>query len=211
MAKLDVAQLDITKTNEAIERLLEVTENPRHRFLLQNFYRHRYLEIAGRYEEIFVPEMTAEHPVYHMHAQGINTTLEGQEQIKGLYRMWAETNQCIFYAVEEEVAVADHFIATMNRVAYQQILGKALIEGGIHVDDENAMYLYKSFDEMIWPYDDRGRMIGEDVWEVDPSKAEITKLDPADVMTVEEAAEKLNPLIKPLPSFDEEVLQTSQR
>jgi hypothetical protein len=30
-------------------------------------------------------------------------------------------------------------------------------------------------------------------------------------MTVEEAAEKLNPLIKPLPSFDEEVLQTSQR
>jgi len=211
METLDVAQLDITKTNEAIERLLEVTENPRHRFLLQNFYRHRYLEIAGRYEEIFVPEMTAEHPVYHMHAQGINTTLEGQEQIKGLYRMWAETNQCIFYAVEEEVAVADHFIATMNRVAYQQILGKALIEGGIHVDDENAMYLYKSFDEMIWPYDDRGRMIGEDVWEVDPSKAEITKLDPADVMTVEEAAGKLNPLIKPLPSFEEEVLQTSQR
>jgi hypothetical protein len=26
---------DVTKTNLAIERLLEVTENPRHRFLLQ--------------------------------------------------------------------------------------------------------------------------------------------------------------------------------
>jgi hypothetical protein len=211
MAKLDVAQLDVTKTNDAIERLLEVTENPRHRFLLQNFYRHRYLEIAGRYEEIFVPEMTVEHPVYHMHAQGIDTILDGREQVKGLYHMWAETNQCIFYVVEEEVAVADHFIATMDKVAYQQVLGKALLEGGIDVDDENAMYLYKSFDEMIWPYDDRGRMIGEDVWEVDPSKAEITKLDPADVMTTEEAADKLNSLIKPLPSFDEEVLHTTQR
>jgi hypothetical protein len=30
---------------------LEVTENPRHRFLLQAYYRHRYLELAGRYEE----------------------------------------------------------------------------------------------------------------------------------------------------------------
>jgi hypothetical protein len=212
ISMLDIKSLDITKTNAPIERLLEVTENPRHRFLLQNFHRHRYLEISGRYKEIFVPEMTVEHPVYHMHAQRINTTLDGREAVEGLYRYWAETDQCIFYADPEgEVAVADHFIATVDRVAYQQVLGKVLIEGGIDVDDENAMYLYKSFDEMVWPYDDRGRMIGEDVWEVDPSKAEITKLDPADVMTVEEAAEKLNPLIKPLPSFDEEVLGASQR
>ena len=210
MATLDVAQLDIAKTNLAIERLLEVTENPRHRFLLQNYYRHRYLEIAGRYKEIFAPEMTVENPVYHFHAQGIGTTLEGQEQVKALYREWAETNQCIFYAVEEEVAVADNFVASTD-TAYQQVLGKALVAGGIDVDDENAMYLYKSFVEMVWPYDDRGRMIGEDVWEVDPSNYELIKLDPADVLTVEEAARKLNPLIKPLPSFDEEAMVTSRR
>jgi hypothetical protein len=42
------------------------------------------------------------------------------------------------------------------------------------------------------------------------TKAEITKLDPADVITVEEAREKLGPLIKPLPSFDEEVLRTKE-
>jgi hypothetical protein len=28
--------------------LLEVTENPRHRFMLLTYYRHRYLEMAGR-------------------------------------------------------------------------------------------------------------------------------------------------------------------
>jgi hypothetical protein len=28
--------------------------------------------------------------------------------------------------------------------------------------------LYTNFLEMIWPYDDRGRLIGEDVWEPDP-------------------------------------------
>lgn len=43
-----MARFDITKTNEAIRRLLEVTTSPRHRFLLQAYDRHRNLEMAGR-------------------------------------------------------------------------------------------------------------------------------------------------------------------
>jgi hypothetical protein len=46
---------DITKTNIAITKLLETTTNPRHRFLLQAYDRHRNLEMAGRFEEIFAP------------------------------------------------------------------------------------------------------------------------------------------------------------
>lgn len=109
----------------AIDKLLEVTENPRHRFLLQAFSRHRYLEVAGRYEEIFAPDMMSDNPVYHMHADRIkmNLTLEGQEQVKSLYRTWVETNQSIFYVENEEVA--DHFIATVSPV-HQQVWGKAL-------------------------------------------------------------------------------------
>jgi hypothetical protein len=34
--------------------------------MLQAYYRHRFLEIAGRYDEIFVPEMTVEKSVYHV-------------------------------------------------------------------------------------------------------------------------------------------------
>ena len=48
-------------------------------------------------------------------------------------------------------------------------------------------------------------MIGENVWECDPADAEVTKLDPADVMTTDEARRLLDPLIQPLPSFDEAV------
>jgi hypothetical protein len=220
-----MAKYDITKTNLAIEKLLEVTDNPRHRFLLQAYHRHRYLEIAGRYEEIFAPEMMTENPTYHMHADETNATLEG-DQVKSLYRMWAETNQCIFYAVNEEVAVADHFVASIARVHQQvsgksikeskllarlphafseRILKKALAKQGFKAND-NDMYLYTTVVELVWPYDDRGRLMGEDVWEPAPEKAELIKLDRADVLTVAEAAKLLNPLIKPLPSFDEAVL-----
>ncbi|WP_297495490.1 hypothetical protein [Pseudonocardia sp.] len=101
--------------------------------------------------------------------------------------------------------VADNFIASWAPTAYQFMPGRVLRGLGFDVDDENAMYVYKDQEEMVWPYDDRGRLIGEDVWEIDPAKAEIIKLDAADVITPHEAAERLAPLIQPLPPFDEAV------
>jgi hypothetical protein len=226
--ELNMPKFDITKLNVAIDKLLETTQNPRHRFLLQAYSRHRYLEVAGRYEEIFTPDMTSTNPVYHFRHASIETVMRGQDQVKGLYRMWAETNQSIFFVDHEEVAVADHFIASVA-TSYQQISGKGLRQGKFlsHLPtaisqkliekalgktglkaDYNDMFLYKRIGmQMIWPYDDRGRLIGEDVWEPDPDKAELIKLDPADVLTTEESAKLLAPLIKPLPSFDEVVLQ----
>lgn len=201
-----MTKLDITKTNRAIENLLETTENPRHRFMLQAYYRHRYLEIAGRYEEIFAPEMMVENPVYHFHALGLSVRLEGQDAIKNLYREWSETGECVMYADDEEVAVSDHMIAS-KLTGYQFKPGKVLAAVGIDVDDENAMYIYKASEEMVWPYDDRCRLVGEDVWEVDPDKAEIIKLDPADVITASEASTILEPLIKPLPPYDEAAMR----
>jgi hypothetical protein len=224
-----MAKYDITKTNQAVRQLIEKTENPRHRFLLTAYDRHRNLEMAGRFEEIFAPEMMSEKPVYHMHANKTNAKLEGQDAVKSLYRMWAETNQSIFYTENEQVAVADNYIASVTTV-YQQVSGKALTINSVlsylpgfiseavlktvlatkgFTPDENSMYIYKNVIQMIWPYDDRGRLVGEDVWEPDPDKAEITKLDPSEVLTTAQSAKLLDPLIKPLPSFDEMVLGKS--
>ena len=206
MTRLDKSKFDITKTNDAIDRLLAVTHNPRHRFLLQTFYRHRYLEIAGRYKEIFSPEMTVEVPVYHFNYTGVVTTLKGAEEVQRLYGMWAQTHQSVFYVEAEEIAVADHYIASVATV-YQQVLGAVLLQQGIKVDDENAYYLYKTIGvQQIWPYDERCRMVGEDVWEPNREQASIIKLDPADVVTTGQAKAILDPFIKPLPSFDEAVL-----
>ena len=81
--------LDITKTNQAVRDLLDRTENPRHRFLLMAYDRHRNLEMAGRYEGVLAPDMMVEEPVYHIHAHGLRVKLQAQEKIKDLYRVWA--------------------------------------------------------------------------------------------------------------------------
>ena len=154
-------EFDITETNRAVRELLEVTENPRHRFLLQAYDRHRNLEMAGRYEEIFEPEMTVEHPVYHFNILGRKITLDGAEAVQAVYRDWSLTNQSVFYTDDERLAVSDHMIVSTSTM-YQQVLGSVLAAEGAPVNPD-AMYLVKSAEHMIWPYDDHGRLVGEEV------------------------------------------------
>jgi hypothetical protein len=195
-----MSRFDITKTNIAVERLIETTENPRHLYLLHAYNRHRYLEMAGRFEEIFEPDMTVEKPVYHFNLLGQITILEGAEAVKEVYREWSDTAQCIFYAEDEKLAVSDTMVVSTSTL-YQQTPGSVLAADGAPVDP-GAMYLMKTVEHMIWPYDDKGRLIGEDVWEFDESFREIIPLDPSEVLTVEQSGKLLAPLIKPLPAYN---------
>lgn len=197
-------KFDIRTTNVAVEQLLEATENPRHRYMLEAYNRHRYLEMAGRYKEIFAPEMTVEHPIYRFDFFGQKLVLDGREQVEAVYREWTETDQCVFYAEAEELAVGDTMIASRS-VLYQQTLGAALVEMGVEAEAD-AMYLSRARIAMLWPYDAHCRMVGEDVWEYDTSEREFIKLEPADVLTKERAGELLEHMIKPLPSFDDNLL-----
>ena len=196
--------LDITKQNVAVEALLAQTTNPRHRYLLQAYLRHRYLESAGRYEEILEPELTVENPVYRFSLMGQPPmVLEGRDQVAMLYKHWTDTDQCVFYVEDELVAVGDHLIVGRG-TAYQQTLGSELAAAGVDADPD-AMYLSKSRIAMIWPYDDQCRLLGEDVWEFEAGR-EYIKLDPADVLTAKQAGELLAPFIQPLPPFDDSLL-----
>lgn len=203
--QFDMSQLDITKQNVAVEKVLENTENPRHRYLLQSYLRHRYLESAGRWEEILDPALTVPHPFYRFSLRGQPPfTLDGREQVAAVYGHWTQTDQCVFYVEDEQVAVGDHMVIGRG-LGYQQTLGSELAGAGLDVD-EGAMYLSRSQIMMLWTYDDRCRLIGEDVWEFDDTEKALIELDPADVLTAEQAGKLLDPFIKPLPPFDDSLL-----
>src|SRR5271163_1581090 len=167
--------LDITASLQPIDQLLAVTTNPRHRYLLLAYSRHLYLEMSGRYDEVLTDDMMVDNPVYNLHALGFNTTISGKDNVRNLYKFWADTNQCVFYGENEQVAVADNFVAS-SVTAHQQVWGGSLLMSkglailpkGLSQDlllhlldvkglkaEPNSMYLYKNFEETIWPYDDR--------------------------------------------------------
>ncbi|MBM0124211.1 hypothetical protein [Pimelobacter simplex] len=191
-----MSRFDITQTNLAVRRLMETTTNPRHRWLLEAYDRHRNLEMAGRWKEIFAPEMTVEHPVYHFNVFGIQTVLDGAAAVQAVYEEWSGTAQCVFYTDDEQLAVGDNMIVSTATI-YQQTPGAVLVAAGAPVDPD-AHYLVANVEHMIWPYDDEGRLVGEDVWEIDESKRQVIPLDPSEVLTVEQSAALLAPYIRDL-------------
>ena len=206
--RFDISQLDITKQNVAVEKVLETTTNLRHRYLLQSYLRHRYLESAGRWEEILDPSLTVDDPFYRFQLAGREPfTLQGKDQVGMLYEHWTSTDQCVFYVADEQVAVGDHMVIGRG-IGYQQTLGAELGVAGLDRVDPERMYLKKSQIMMLWPYDDRCRLLGEDVWEFDTAEAEVFDLDPADVLTAEQAGKLLAPFIQPLAPFDDSLLPT---
>ncbi len=217
---------DITKSLQPINALLPSITSPRQRYLLLAYLRHVFLELSGRYDEVLADDMVVDTPVYNLHALGFNTQVSGKDNVRNLYKFWAETNQCIFYGENLQVAVADNFIA-LTVLAHQQVWGGSILSSkalgvlprGLSQDlliemlklkgakaEPDCMYLYTNFEETIWPYDDRGRLMREDVFEPNPKAAQITKLAPEEVLTTAQAAALLAPLIQPLPNFDEYVL-----
>ncbi|WP_426570806.1 hypothetical protein [Aquihabitans sp. McL0605] len=204
-SQFDVSRLDITRQNVAVEKVLEHTDDPRHRYLLQAYLRHRYLESAGRWEEILDPALTVDEPHYRFDliAQG-RFALHGKDEVAALYGHWTATDQCVFYVEDESVAVGDHMVVGRG-IGYQQTLGSEVAGTGLDIDPE-AMYLLRSQIMMLWPYDDHGRLLGEDVWEFDDAEKALIRLDPADVLTAEQAGRLLDPFIKPLPAFDDSML-----
>ena len=156
--------------------------------------------MAGRYQEIFAPEMTVEKPVYHFNILGKSFTLDGAEAVQSVYREWSETGQCIFYVDDERLAVSDSMIVSTS-IIYQQTPGSVLAAEGAPVHP-GVTYLVKTAEHMIWPYDDQGRLVGEDVWEYDDTVREFIAVEPADVLTAAQSAKLLDPLIKPLPQHN---------
>jgi len=204
VSTFDIKRLDITEQNVAVEKVLAATTDPRHRYLLQAYLRHRYLESAGRHEEIFDPQLTVERPFYRFAVDGQRVDLDGRDQVEMIYKHWTDTDQCVFYVEGETVAVGDNLVVGRG-ISYQQTLGSELVAAGVDADPD-AMYLKRSAIVMIWPYDDQCRLVGEDVWEFDEGERALIRLDPADVLTAKQASELLDPFIHPLPAFDNGLL-----
>jgi hypothetical protein len=102
-----MADWDINRITAATDELLRTTENPRHRAILTNYRRHALLEVSGRYEEILVPEMTIEHPVYRLTEGPATLVLDAHQQVHDFYAMLSAAGAIVMGPAEEELVVAD--------------------------------------------------------------------------------------------------------
>jgi hypothetical protein len=164
---------------DGVAELMERTDSPRQKAILRNYLTHASLELSGRSDEIFVPELTIEHPIYHIDGVGLteHTTFDGEDSVKGFY---VDLNKALVLLYDQQLAVADWGVASFLIVATVHD-GQQLLDLGVDVDDAQGRYVVEYPCAMRWPYDERARMIGEDVYQIGETK--VTKLSAEDDVT----------------------------
>ena len=169
----------------------EGRENPslHRRKICQNYLEHAALEYTDRWPEIFTPERTVEHPIYKVKWGTPETVVyDGMDAVKGFYLALKDggtlSNQ------DELLSVADWGFSSFLKINLYRT-GAQLIEIGAEVDDPDGESVIQTPCAMYWLYDENARLIGENVYEMEPGV--VVKLAPGETLT----GDDLWTLVKP--------------
>ena len=158
--------------------LLDKTANPLHRAILLNFWRHVHLEGSAQYDRITAPDMMADHPVYRV-AWGANpAVIEGKDGVLAFYN---SVGEAVLWNSDDLIAVGDWGVA--DELTFHQIAPGAILKTlGYDIPKEDAIYHVSSRQAFIWPYDDKARLKGENLYE-DKTSLKIEEIDPSEAIT----------------------------
>jgi hypothetical protein len=158
--------------------LLERTTKPLHRAMLLNFWRHVHLEGGGDYERIVASDMMVDEPVYRVTWGASPAVIEGKDAVLAFYR---SVGEAVLWNSDDLLAVADWGIC--DELTFHQIArGSDLRAIGYDVDDPDALYHASSRQAFVWPYDDRARLKGENLYE-DKTSLVIEEVSPEEALT----------------------------
>jgi len=175
MNRIEMAVRDCMAPTDALHAR---TQNPFHKAILLNFWRHVHLEGAGLYDQIVRSDMMADHPVYRV-AWGENpAVVEGKAGVLAFYNSVGES---VLWHSDDRLAVADWGIC--DEITFHQLArGADLRALGYQTEKADALYHVSSRQAFIWPYDANARLVGEHLYE-DKTSLKIVETDPADAVT----------------------------
>lgn len=192
---------DVRNVPAAVDAQLAVVENPKHRHVLKNFRRHALLEVSGFWQDILIPTMTVEQPVYRVTERGKTHVFAGMDAVRDFYAATAAGGGNVFGPLEEHVAVTDHglfteaLFANVVRGSHPSLAGEDVEPDGVYQVTHHI--------GACWPYRD-GLLVGEHIYE-ESSSWTVTELDPSALTSPEDARRMLAPYLadSPLSEIEE--------
>jgi YD repeat-containing protein len=104
--------------------------------------------------------------------------ITGKEGVVSFYR---SVGEAVLWNSDDFLAVGDWGIA--DELTFHQLARGADLQAiGYEVDDPEAVYHTSSRQAFIWPYDDQGRLVGENLYE-DKTSLEIEEVSPDEAIT----------------------------
>ncbi|MEU5696165.1 hypothetical protein [Actinosynnema sp. NPDC020468] len=192
---------DVRDISKGVDAALAVVENPRHRHVLKNYRRHALLEVSGYWEDILIPTMTVENPLYRLTERGKTFVCDGMPAVRAFYADIVGRGMNVFGALEEEIAVSDHGLF-MQSVFAQVLPGtdESLADEGV---DPDGTYQVSHRFAGVWPYVD-GRLLGEFIYD-DSGSWQVDEVPRSAMLSPAQAREALAPLLaqSPLAEIEE--------
>lgn len=144
-----------------------VTDNPRHKQLLEEVANHMEAEINGRLEPLMAT-LTAE-PVYHFWRVGPeNMVLRGYDAVAGFYSNMFTTGGEQFQVVLDRIIVDDGGVITEGQVRQvykaQDLKAMGLNEVNGEAIDSHELWLSNAQLITVWPADPEAKLVGEDIY-----------------------------------------------
>ncbi|MFD2473512.1 hypothetical protein [Amycolatopsis silviterrae] len=169
--------------------------------MLKNYRRHALLEVSGFWEDILVPAMIVDDPLYRISERGQTTVCTGMEEVRAFYAKVVGESMNVFGALEEEVAVSDYGIF-IEAVFAQILRGDDPALAGEGTDPKRTYQVSHNF-AAAWPYRD-GRLYGEFIYE-DFGSWRVDEVDASALTTPEQARTILAPCLaeSPLSEIEE--------
>lgn len=183
---------NLTDLTAAADAALARLTDPHHRRIVANYRLHAMLEVSGRWKEIFVPDMTVEDPFYRVTSATGVLELQGTEQVQSFYKGLSVTDTTVMILDHEWLIIDDGGFSS-EALYNTYMTGTQAAERGHAAADPAKLYIEQRWLCMVWPYDNRGRMIGERVYPA--PTATFIECPEEDFLTIADARRAFDPLI----------------
>jgi hypothetical protein len=142
-----------------VEARLARTEDPRQREMLATVAAHLRAEAGSDLDGLRAT--LVDEPDYHLWADGHDYGPKGMEAVLGYYGDVVERKRQVLEFDVERIVV-DHDTVVTEGWIHAINLGSVARARGWDVDDDVASYLVSQRVVIFWPFDEEGRMLGED-------------------------------------------------
>jgi hypothetical protein len=174
----DSPRFDPDSSWAPLEKRIAEEDDPQRRALLEEVRNHMKSEIQGRFDEL-MDTLTAE-PQYHLWGVGEENGPKGREAVSTFYKnMFAGGGNRFHFDIRR--IVVDRDCVVTEGAMIQPMAGAIVVASGVEaVDgepvDTGAEYLAEWQLLTVWPADDAGKLIGEDIYFGSPPMQKLRRL-----------------------------------
>jgi hypothetical protein len=162
----------------ALEARMETETDPRRKHLLAQVRDHMREEITGQLEPLMATLI--DEPQYHMRGLGFDMGPKGRDAVYAFYANMIASGGHRFMFDIQRIVVDEHSVVTegfMRAVTKgEDLIATGVSEVNGEAVDPAASYLGENLILTVWPADEDGRLVGEDIWFGSTPNSNLVKL-----------------------------------